>query len=139
MGDIAQVGAGGQKDRRRKLGKKMVRQVEVQIEAGKVPAFLLFDLLDVKLREDHATLRMVRMRQGIETRGPGAPGLDLGRTHRRELGPRHSLGELDPHSFLGRFAAGHGHALGRALGEVITLLEQILLPLHDLLLRCLHA
>ena len=35
LGDVAQVGARGEEDRRRELGQEVVRQVEVEIEAGR--------------------------------------------------------------------------------------------------------
>src|SRR5205814_1313014 len=63
FGDVAEIGACGEENRGGKLRQKMIRQIEVEIEPGQVALFLLLDFLDMKLREKHTALRMVRMRE----------------------------------------------------------------------------
>ncbi len=64
--DVAQVGAGGEEDRRRKLGKELIRDVEVKVEAGQIAPFLPLDLVDVELRKNHAAFRMIRVWKRLE-------------------------------------------------------------------------
>ena len=73
------VQAGGEEDRRRERRQQVVGQVEVEVEAGQVAALLLLDFVDRGLRKEHPACFVVRMRQRIETRGPGILGLDVGR------------------------------------------------------------
>ena len=60
--DVAQVGTGGQVDRRRKLRQEPVGQVEIEVEPGQVPAGLLLDLADLEQGEDHSPFGMVLVR-----------------------------------------------------------------------------
>src|SRR5271163_1375104 len=64
--DIAQIGAGGKVDRRRKLGQEVVRQIEVDVEPLQVPPVLLLDRVDQKVWKDKAALLMLGMRQRIK-------------------------------------------------------------------------
>ena len=50
LGDIAELGMGGKEDRRRKFGRKAVRQVEINVEAPKVAPLLSLDLSGFRRR-----------------------------------------------------------------------------------------
>src|SRR5258708_38660049 len=64
--DAPEVGASRQVDGRRELGEEPVGNVEVQVEAGQVPARLLLDLVDEEVGKNHAAFGMVGMRQRQE-------------------------------------------------------------------------
>ncbi len=64
---VAQVGARRQKNGRRKLRQKLLGQVEVEIEASKIAAGLFQDLIDRRLREQHAAFGLLGMRQRTKT------------------------------------------------------------------------
>src|SRR6478609_6209924 len=59
--NIAQVRLRRQEDGRLELGQKLVRQVEVEIEALQVAAGLQQQLVDAELREEHAAFWLFRM------------------------------------------------------------------------------
>src|ERR1700720_2588381 len=58
LGDIAQVWPRGQVNCRRKFGKKMFGDVEIEIEPGQVALLLLHQFLEFELRKHHSTFRM---------------------------------------------------------------------------------
>ena len=91
------------------------------------------------LREHHAARFVVRMRQGEKAGRPEVLALDLLRRHGGELLPGHVLGQPHAHALLHRLAAGHGDALGRAVGQVVALREQRLMALGELRLLLLQA
>ncbi len=128
--DVPQVGPGGEEDRRRELGKEVLGDVEVEIEAGEVALLLLLDFVDVELREDHPSLGVVRVGERLEAAREELPLADLVRLHRPELVPRDPGAQPHPDAVLQRLAAGH-RLLGRAVGEVVALGEQVRLLLHD--------
>jgi hypothetical protein len=139
LGDVPQVRTRGEEDGGRELRQQVVRQVEVEVEPREVPRLLPLDLVDVELGEQHPALGMVGMRQGQEAAGKRVLVPDLVRAHGREPLPRPALGQARPHAVLDGLALGHGHAAGRAVGEVVTLPEKVGLPFHDLGFRGLHA
>ena len=114
-------------------------QVEVQVEARQVAAFLLLDFVDLVLGKHHAALGVVGVRQGQESLRPEAPLADLFGCHRGQLLPRlHAFGQLHPHALLHRLAARHGDALGRPIAQVVPVVQQLHLPFHDFGLRGRH-
>ena len=66
---VAEIRSRGQEDWRRKLGQKVIGKVELEIEAVQITARLAQDLVDVKLREQHAALGLLRVRQREKARG----------------------------------------------------------------------
>ncbi len=102
LGNIAEIGARGQKDRRRKLGQEVIGDIKVHIET-----FQPRLLLDVRLREDHAAHGMgdVRQRQIWED----ALCFDLIRRHAAQLFPGHTAFQPRRWSNRNRFAARHLH------------------------------
>ena len=129
--DVAQVRPRGQVDRRGKLRQQVLRQVEVEVEARQVALGLLLGFVDELLREYHAARFVMRMRQREESRRPQVLLLDLLRRQAGELFPGHALGQLDAHAVLHRLAARHGHALGRSVGQVVALRQQLLLAFGE--------
>jgi len=75
--DISEVRPSRQVDRGREVRQEVVGEVEVQVKARQIPAFLLEDLVDVELREHHPALGVVRVRQRQEALGEHAPVADL--------------------------------------------------------------
>jgi len=137
---VAQVGSRRQVDRRGKLRQKMLGQVEVQVEARQITALLTLDLVDVMFGEQHAALRVIRMRQREKAFRPQALFADLLGRHGRQFFPGlHARRQLHPDALLDRFAPRHGHAASGAIAQVVALGEQLHLSLHDLGLRGLHA
>ena len=106
LGNIAEVRTRGQVDRRRKFRQKMIRDVEIQIEAGEVTPFLLHDLVDFEFWKNHSAFGMVWMRQRIESLRELVLVADFGWAHRRQLVPSHAGGQLDANALLqGLFVA----------------------------------
>jgi len=137
--DVAQVRARGEEDRRGELGQHVVGQVEVEVEAREVARLLALDLIDVELREHHAALGMVRVRQRQEARGERVGSSDLLGAHRGEAVPRHAGGQLHAHAVLHGFAARHRHPRRGPVGQVVALLQQLLVFRGDAGFRGLHA
>ena len=136
---VAQVGARGEEDRRRKLGHEMVGQIEVEIEPRQVAILLLLDLVDMVLGKQHSAFRMIGMRQRQEALRPEPFLADFLGRHVGQFLPRpHSLGQFHPDALLHRLAAGHRHALGRLVAQVVALVQQRGLPLLDRRLGRLH-
>ena len=67
--DVTQIRPGRQVDRGRELGQEPVGNVEVEIEAGQVPARLLLSLGDLEQREDHPALGVILVGQRHEAGG----------------------------------------------------------------------
>src|ERR1700687_5309645 len=61
--NVAQIGTRRQIDGGREFRKKMFGKIEVQVEASQVALLLFYHFLNLELREDHAPLGMVGMRQ----------------------------------------------------------------------------
>ena len=136
---VAEIGASRQEDGGRIFGKQVRREVEVQVEACQVTSLLLLDLINLVFGKHHAAFRVVGVRQGQEPLGP-QPLLTnrLGR-HRGQVFPRvHSVRQFRPHALLDRLAARHGDALGGSITQVVPLLQQFHLPVHDFGLRSRH-
>ncbi len=129
--DVAQIRPCCQIDRRRELGQKMIRQVEVEVEASQIPIGLLLRFLDEEFGEDHAARFVVGMRQRKKTGGPELLFLDFLRRQGREFLPGHARWQLDAHAVLHRLAARHGRSPGRPVSEVVARREQILLALRE--------
>ena len=130
--DVAELGMAGQKDRRRKLRPEMLRQVHVDIEAPQVAPLLATDLSDRLVGEDLPAGRLLDVRQRLESLRQEPLRADLPGAHRRQLVPRGVRGQPDPHPVLDRLApARHHHARHRPVAQIVALLEQIPLPLHD--------
>src|SRR5260370_5673355 len=64
--DIAQIRARAQVNGWRKLGQKVIRQVQIYVEPGQVSPVLLLERVDQEVREDEAAIAMLRMRPGVE-------------------------------------------------------------------------
>ena len=71
----------------------MVGQIEIEIEAGQVAAFLLLDLIDMELGEQHSAFRMIRMRQRHEAEGKHVLVADIFGAHLGERFPGHASRE----------------------------------------------
>src|SRR5882757_914292 len=67
FGDVTEVRARRQINGGRKFGKKVVRDVEVEIEAGQVALLLLQNFFNFEFREDHSTFGVVGMRKRKES------------------------------------------------------------------------
>src|ERR1039458_6335378 len=119
--------------------KMQLATVPVEIETSQLAPFLLLDLVDFELRKQHAALGMVRMGQREETSRIQTPFLDLLRAQLRKLVPACTAGEFDSDALLNCLAPGHFDTLGRAIAQVIALLQQRHVPLHDLWLSRSHA
>src|ERR1700733_15795485 len=100
--DIPQIGPRGEIDGGRKLGQKVIRDIEIQIEPGEVARLLLLDFVDFELGKDHAALWMIGMRQRVEAFGEKVLVPDVGRAHRSQLIPGHAGGQLYPNALLQR-------------------------------------
>ena len=119
--DVAQVRPRRQEDRRGELRQQVLRQVEVEIEAGQVAVGLLLGLVDQGLREDHAARLVVRDAAAEESRPARASWLLISSgVSGGELLPGHARGQLHAHAVLHRLAARHRHARGRPVGEVVA-------------------
>src|SRR5438105_1225099 len=92
---VPEIRASRQVNGRRELWQKPVGNVEVQIEAGQIPARLLLDLVDEEVGKNHAALGMVRMRQRHEALREESLLADLLGRHLLERLPRHAGGQLD--------------------------------------------
>jgi hypothetical protein len=121
--DVPEVGARDEEDRGRELGKEVVGEVEVQIEALQVALLVALDGVDVELREHHPALGMVGVGQGQEPEGKGVAGADLLRGHPVERVPRHAGGQPGPHPVLHGLAPEH-LGVARAVRQVVPLGEQ---------------
>src|ERR1022692_3202133 len=117
----------------------MVRKVEVEIETSQVAPFLFLHLINFELGKKHAALWMIRMWQRLETGRKQVPFFDLLRAQFRELVPGRAAGEFDSHTLLHGFSSRHFDSLSRAIAQIIALLKQSHLPLHDLWLSRGHA
>src|SRR5216117_2805813 len=106
-----------------------VGEIEVEIEAGQVPARLIAGLLDEELREDHAALGMVGMRQRHEAPGEDVLVPDLLRRHPGQRVPCHSRRRFHADTALDRLATAHRGAGDRAVAEVVARREKLLLTL----------
>src|SRR6266481_3044434 len=93
--DIAQIGARGQVDGRRKRGQELIRQIEIYVEPGQVSPVLVLDRLDQEVQKDEAALGMVGMRQGVEPLRIEIVLANLVQAHRRQPLPGHPSGQLD--------------------------------------------
>ena len=113
LGDVAEIRPRRQEDRGRALREQMLRRQEIEIEAREVAPLLRFHQVDVRLREQHPALGMVRMRQRHEARGLCVAFLDLGGGHRAERLPRDARRQLHAHAGLHGLAARHLHGRRR--------------------------
>ena len=83
---------------------------------------------------------MIGMRQGQEPLGPQPLLSNLLGRHGGQFFPRlHAVRQFGPHALLDRLATGHGDALGRAITQVIPLLQELHLPIHDFGLGGRHS
>ncbi|MNJ51400.1 hypothetical protein D3C77_467020 [compost metagenome] len=139
LGHVAEVGASGEEDRRRKLRQEMLGQIEIQVEARQVAVLDLLHLVDLKLREDHAAFGMIGMWQGHEAEGEALLLANLLGAQPGQFVPARAVRQLDPHAALDRFAACHLHAIGGLVGKVVALFEQFTVALHDPGLVAGHA
>jgi hypothetical protein len=112
----------------------VVRQVEIEIEPSQIAVFLLLDFIDVKFREDHSSLFMLGMRQGQEALGPETLLFDFIGRHLGQVFPAFPLGQFHADTALQRFALGHLGVFGRVVAQIVSLLQQIHLPLVKLVL-----
>ncbi len=123
---VSQVRPGGQEHGRRELGREVLGQVEIEVEA-----FQALELLDLVLGKEHASGRMVRVGQRQVTLGKQTLFLDFFRRKLGQLLKGHALGKFGGRSHRDRFAAGHLAFIVHALGQVVTFLQQGFLPGHD--------
>ncbi len=79
------------------------------------------------------------MWQRLETGRKQIPLFDLLRAQLRKLVPGRTAGEFDSHALLHRLASRHFDSLSRAIAQIIALLKQSHVPLHDLWLSRGHA
>src|SRR5258708_4584734 len=135
---VAKVRPRRQVNPRGKFGKKVIGQIEIQIEAREVTLFLFLDLLDLKLGEHHATFGVIWMRQRHESGGKQTFGAKVLRRHAAQRFPRGSLRQLDAHSGLNGLAARHADTARRMIAEVVRLFQQLLLAVLDGGFRSLH-
>ncbi len=131
LADIAQIRPGGEKDGRGKFRQQMIGQIEIEIEPGQVALLLFLQLVDLKLREDHPALGMIRVRQRQKTRGPDIFVADLLRRHPGQLVPCRALWQAHAHALLHRLFARHRHAGRRVLAQVVALGEHVVVLLCD--------
>src|ERR1039457_6841229 len=117
----------------------MVREVEDEIETSQVAPFLFLHLVYLELGKKHAALGMIRMWQRLETGREQVPFFDLLRTQLRKLVPGRAAGEFDSHALLHCLSPRHFDSLSRAIAQIIALLKQSHVPLHDLRLSRGHA
>jgi hypothetical protein len=111
----------------------MVRQIEVGVKALQRPHFLLVDLLNLEVGKDHAAGLVFDMRQGQEPLREQVFGANLGGGQGGQLLPGQARRQFDPDSLLdGLAAAGHHHARGGPVAQVIAYVEQGPLTLHHL-------
>src|SRR5690606_3775940 len=85
--NVSELGPCGQVDRRRKLGKKVLGHVEVDVEAVQIPLLLRENLVDVMLREYHSAFFLERVRQRLEAFREEIALADLRAGHRGQLVP----------------------------------------------------
>src|SRR6478609_10391841 len=85
--NIPKVWLRSEVDRRRKLGQELVGQIEVQVEARQIAPCLAQYFVDRKVREEHAALRLLRMRQREKPEREQVLSLDLLRAQRRKIRP----------------------------------------------------
>jgi hypothetical protein len=122
--DVAEIGARGEKHRRRKLGDEVLRKVVGEIEPLEVAPLLLLHFADVRRRKEHPALAVVGMRQREEALRPEPLLANLRRGHRGELGPGDALREASAHAALHRLFARHRHAGNRAVREIVAFGEE---------------
>ena len=127
--DVAQVGPRRQVDGRRELGKEVLGQVEIDVEALQAG-----QQLDLHLGKDHAAGLVLGMGQRQKSLGEQSLVADLIAGHRGQLLPGHSLRQLRRRADLDRLAARHRHFAVGPRGEIVALLQQLLLAGHDRLL-----
>src|ERR1017187_2085899 len=82
---------------------------------------------------------MIRMWKRLETNREQVPFFDLLRAQLRKLVPGRPAGEFDSHALLHGLASRHFDSLSRPIAQIIALLKQGHLPLHDLWLSRGHA
>src|SRR5438105_880879 len=82
---------------------------------------------------------MIGVWQGHESDRKQVFRANLIRGHLSKTLPGRAARKLDANAVLDGFAARHRYALSRVIAQVVTLLEQSELPLHDLWLRGFHA
>src|SRR2546425_2404642 len=84
FGNIAQIGASGQEDRRWEFRQKPVRQIKVHVKAFQAGQRFYFSLW-----KDHTAYRMIDVRQ--RQIGEDFPFADLFRRHLSQLFPGHAV------------------------------------------------
>src|SRR5258707_3336142 len=129
--DIAQIGARRQVDGWRKLSQEVIRQIEIDVEPGQVSPVLLLDRIDQEVRKNKAAVGVFGMRQGVEPLRIEILFANLVRAHRRKLLPGHSGGQFDADAFLHGFSAIHRDPLGRAVAQIVALVEQSVMLLFN--------
>ena len=137
---VAQVGPRGQVDRRRKLRQEVVGQVEVEIEAGQVAAFLLLDLVDVEAAETAC-----RLRHDSDAAAAGSPWATVPSRGSPSGVMAARLCQLTPSGSFTRTPSWTGLPRDmvtpwrRAVAQVVAFLQKILLALGVGGLRHFHA
>src|SRR5881394_1054870 len=71
---VAEIGPGRQINRRRKLRQQVIRQVEIEVEAGEVASLLLLQLVNLKKAETPCRLRHGWGAAVAESRAERDPG-----------------------------------------------------------------
>ena len=136
---VAEIGPGRQINRRRKLRQQVIRQVEIEVEAGEVASLLLLQLVNLEMRKHHAAFGMVGVRQWQKAARKEIPVADLIRAQRRQRVPACTCRQLSADSGLHGLAARHRDPLCRMVGEIVALAKEIGMLLLDLRLGCDHA
>ncbi len=99
----------------------MIRQIEIQIEPCQVPVLLLVDLVNVKLREDHAALAMIGVGQRHEPDRKNVFVLDFVGGHLGKTVPAGASAQLHAYTSLNGLPAEHRGSRRGLIAEVVSL------------------
>ena len=91
---------GREEDRRRKFGREVIGEIEIDVESAQVAAFLVLDLVDLIVRKDLAAGCLLDMRQGHEIRPAIARARGSFGSHLRQAVPGDAVRQLDPDAAL---------------------------------------
>src|SRR4026207_500835 len=98
-------------------------QIELQVEAREITALLFLNFLDLERGEHHPAFRMVGMWKRKESSWERILLPDLFGAHGLKFFSGHPLRKCDSYPFLDRLTAGHRDIFGRAVGEVVPIIE----------------